>query len=70
MVLAINKLFNRKINHTRIKNLGNKAKIRTIIKEEPIKLAQYLRGNKSTYEPIISIKIWNNVSTKQYARSM
>jgi len=52
MILAINKLFNRRINHTRIKNFGKKAKIRTIIKGgESIKLAQYLRGNTTIYKP-------------------
>ena len=51
MIVAINKLFNRRVNHTRIKNFGNRAKIRTVIREEPIKLAHYIRGNISICEP-------------------
>ncbi|MBA7501452.1 hypothetical protein ES706_00022 [subsurface metagenome] len=29
-----------------------KREIKTVIREEPIKLAQYLRGEKEKYEPI------------------
>ncbi|MBA7629470.1 hypothetical protein ES703_36969 [subsurface metagenome] len=30
-----------------------KREIRTAIREEPMKLAQYLRGEKEKYEPIL-----------------
>ncbi|MCJ7720688.1 MAG: hypothetical protein MUO36_04390 [Candidatus Hadarchaeum sp.] len=38
--------------HQRIKKYGERSKIRTAIGEEPIKLAQYLRGEKEDYLPI------------------
>ena len=51
-IKAINELFDRRIQHQRIKKYGEHSKIRTAIREEPIKLAQYLRGEKERYEPI------------------
>lgn len=53
MIKAINKLFDKRIKHQRIKKYGKRSKIRTAIREEPIKLAQYLRGEKESYEPIV-----------------
>lgn len=52
-IVALNKLFNSRIKHQRIKKFGKKTKIRTIIKEEPIKLAQYLRDEKPEYFPFL-----------------
>jgi len=51
MIKAVNGLFDMRIEHQRIKRYGERSKIRTAIREEAIKLAQYLRGEKS-YEPI------------------
>lgn len=49
MKKAINGLFEKRIEHQRIKKYGEHSKIRTAIREEPIKLAQYLRGEKEDY---------------------
>ena len=46
MIKAINELFDKRIEHLRIKKYGKHSKIRTVIREEPVKLAQYLRGEK------------------------
>jgi len=53
MIKGINRLFDKRIKHQRIKKYGRRSKIRTIIREEPIKLAQYLRGEKEKYEPAV-----------------
>jgi len=52
MIKAINELFDKRIKHQRIKRFGEYSKIRTAIREEPIKLGQYLRDEKERYEPI------------------
>ena len=52
MIKAINELFDKRIKHQRIKKYGEHSKIRTAIREEPMKMAQYLRGEKEKYEPI------------------
>ena len=52
LIKAINDFFDKRIKHQRIKKYGERSKIRTAIREEPIKLAQYLRGEKERYEPI------------------
>lgn len=31
---------------------GKRSKVRTAIREEPVKLAQYLRDEKGSYEPL------------------
>ena len=54
LIKAINELFDRRIKHQRIKKYGEHSKIRTAIKEEPIKLAQYLREEKERYWPFHS----------------
>ena len=51
-IVALNKLFDKRINHTRIKQFGKRTKIRTIIREEPLKLAQFLRDEKREYNPV------------------
>jgi CRISPR-associated protein Cas1 len=51
MIKAINELFDKRIQHQRIKKYGERSKIRTAIREEPIKLGQYLRGEKERYVP-------------------
>lgn len=56
MIKAINELFDKQIKHQRIKKYGIKSKIRTVIREEPIKLAQYLRKEKEGYEPVLISK--------------
>jgi len=53
-IKAINELFDKRIKHQRIKKYGEQSKIRRAIREEPVKLAQYLRGEKEGYEPISS----------------
>jgi hypothetical protein len=40
------------IEHQRIKKYGESSKIRTAIREEAIKLAQYLREETEDYEPV------------------
>ena len=49
MIKGINGLFDKRIEHQRIKKFGKYSTIRTAIREEPIKLAQYLRGEKESY---------------------
>ncbi len=51
LIKTINGLFDKRIEHQRIKKFGKYSTIRTIIKEEPIKLGQYLRGEKESYKP-------------------
>ncbi|MGC8817383.1 MAG: hypothetical protein ACP5PX_06250 [Candidatus Hadarchaeum sp.] len=51
-IKAINELFDRRIEHQRIKKYGEHSKIRTAIREEPVKLAQYLRGEKENYDAV------------------
>lgn len=51
MIKAINELFDKRIKHQRIKKYGERSKIRTAIREEPVKMAQYLRGEKGDYHP-------------------
>ena len=36
----------------KIKKFDEYSRVKTAIREEPIKLAQYLRGEKESYEPI------------------
>jgi len=55
MIKAINKLFDKRIKHQRIKRYGKYSMVRTAIREEPIKLAQYLRGEKESYESVRSL---------------
>lgn len=50
VIKAINELFEKRIERQRIKKFGRYSAIKTIIKEEAIKLGQYLRGDKSIYE--------------------
>jgi len=57
MIKAINELFDKRIKHQRIKKYGEYSTIRTVIKEEPMKLAQYLRGEKEKFEPIHFLEI-------------
>jgi CRISPR-associated protein Cas1 len=51
LIKEINKLFDKRIKHQRIKKYGERSKVRTAIREEAIKLGQYLRGEKERYEP-------------------
>lgn len=46
MIKAINRLFDKRIQHQRVKKYGKQSKIRTAIREESIKMAQYLRGER------------------------
>jgi len=62
LIKAINELFDKRIRHQRIKKYGEQSKIRTAIREEPMKLAQYLRGEKEGYEPISSTLLKTNNS--------
>ena len=55
LILALNRLFKKKVPYKR-RNFSKTTTVRTIIKEEPIKLAQYLRGNK-IYEPFVGIPV-------------
>jgi CRISPR-associated protein Cas1 len=58
LILEVTRLFRKRIPYKR-RNCSKKTTIHTIIKEEPIKLAKYLRGNKSFYEPL-EIKRFSN----------
>lgn len=53
LIREINGLFDKRIKHQRIKNYGKYSKIRTAIREESIKIGQYLRGEKSSYCPML-----------------
>ncbi len=52
LILELIRLFKKKVPYKR-RNFSKTTMIRTIIKEEPLKLAQYLRGNKEIYEPTL-----------------
>ncbi len=54
LIKAINKLFDKRIRHQRIKKYGKHSKIRTMIREEVIKLGQYLRGEKEVCGPVVT----------------
>jgi len=58
LILDVNRLFKKKVPYKR-RNYSKTTMIRTIIKEEPTKLAQYLRKNKANYEPIT--KVYQNL---------
>jgi len=48
----------------KIKQFGKRTKIKTIIREEPLKLAQFLRDEKSEYNPVYimsEIKMMNRL---------
>ncbi len=42
----------RSVKGKKIKKFGEYSRVRTAIREEPIKLAQYLRGEKGNYESV------------------
>jgi CRISPR-associated protein Cas1 len=50
LIKAINGIFDKRIERQRIKKYGKYSTIRTAIREEAIKLGQYLRGEKESYE--------------------
>ena len=52
LIKALNGLFDKRIEHQRIRRIGERPRIRTAIRQEPIKLAQYLRGEKENYMPV------------------
>lgn len=52
MIKAINKLLDKLIKHQRIRKYGERSKIRTVIREELIKLTQYLREEKESYKQV------------------
>ena len=52
MMEAIDRLLDRKVPYVRRK-WTRATKIRTGIKEEPVRLVQHLRGNRSIYEPFM-----------------
>lgn len=54
MILELNQLFKKKVPYNR-RNYSKTSTIQTIIKEETIKLAQYVRGSKSMYAPIFEV---------------
>ena len=51
LIREINKLFSSRIRHHRL-TFGKRCEIRTAMKEEPLKLALYLRDQKPTYKPL------------------
>ena len=52
---AINELFDKRIEHQGINKFGEYLKIRTAIREESIKLAKYLRGERKAWVPRIAV---------------
>ena len=52
-ILEINKLFKQKAPYNR-RQTSKKTMIRTIIKEETIKLGQFIRRNTKNYKPLSS----------------
>ena len=54
LILQINHLFKKKIPYVR-RNYSKLTTIRTVINEEPIKLAQFLRGDRANYKPTRSV---------------
>jgi hypothetical protein len=53
MIKAINELFDKRIQHQKVKKFGKYPTIKTVIREEPMKLVQFLRGEKNVYAPIV-----------------
>ena len=51
LIKAIKKLFDRRIGHQGIKKFGEYSTIRTAIREEVIKLAQYVRSERREMNP-------------------
>ena len=49
-IQAMNKTLKKRVNYQRY-DKPVKARIKTIIKEEPIKLAQYIRNKHQEYQP-------------------
>ena len=52
MIKAINRTLDIKVPYVR-RNPTKTTRIRTVIREEPIKLAQYLRGKSPEYQPFV-----------------
>ena len=50
-ILRLNKIFHRRIEYKR-RNFSKKSTIQTIIKEETLMIAEFLRGNSTIYSPI------------------
>jgi hypothetical protein len=53
MIKAICGLFDKRIERQRIKKYGRYSTIRTAIREESVKIAQYLRSEKANYLPAL-----------------
>ncbi len=51
MIKELDKVFEKRIKH-KMMSFGEHPKIRTAIREEPLRLAQYLRGEKEEYKPL------------------
>lgn len=56
LIKAVNQLFDKRIKHERIRKFGKYSKIRTAIREEEIKLGQYIMGEKKSYEQVSFFK--------------
>lgn len=69
LIKAVNRLFDKRIKHQRIKKYGEHSKIRTAIREEPIKLGQYLRDEKKKYEPVV-ISRYTTRQSKSFPKVM
>lgn len=53
LIKTINQqLFDKRIEHQRIKKYGKHSKIRTAMREEAVMSGQYLRDEKESYEPL------------------
>ncbi|KXA99023.1 hypothetical protein AKJ42_03850, partial [candidate division MSBL1 archaeon SCGC-AAA261C02] len=50
LIQSVNELLDKRVEHQRITNFGESSKIRTMIREEAIKLSQYLKGEKEEYK--------------------
>jgi hypothetical protein len=51
-ILALNRIFDNKIPYNR-RNQSKVTSIMTIIREEPLKLAQYLREQFGNFKPVV-----------------
>jgi hypothetical protein len=51
LIKGINGLFDKRIEHQRIKKYGKYSTVRTAIREESVKLGQFLREEKNNYQP-------------------
>lgn len=70
LIKAVNQLFDKRIKHQRIKKYGRHSRIRTVVREEPIKLGQHLRGEKGNYEPVKLLNCESDLNSSYWGENL